>query len=160
MKAFLFTISFSLFCSAIYGQQKIFHRHIQTCHYIGTVEEDYVINILTDSTIKIAKYQSSYRDQYNSLVKVEYTGKYYKQGDSIIIQYLNTSHNVNYKDLSAKKTSIGSSKLSLKYPSSIFIISEYSITAATGSFPNLEKSSLEKIAALENFSTYISIKKS
>jgi hypothetical protein len=70
---------------------RVFHKHIQICQYVGTTEEDYTIELFSDSTVKLNLYRSNYRDQYDALVKETYFGKYVSIGDTIKVSELLSS---------------------------------------------------------------------
>jgi hypothetical protein len=141
-----------LSCTLVFAQKSlpttVFHRHIQTCHYIGTVEEDYVIKMYGDSTIDIEKFISSYKDQYNSVIRVVYSGRYIKKNDSVFVNYSSQSKSINYKTLPTIKTLEEPPSLYTKYPSSTFVLSKNSILPATGTFPILEKTTILKVSSI------------
>jgi hypothetical protein len=74
---------------------KVFYKHTQTCHFVGTTEEDFVTEFFNDSTVKITEYSSNYRDEYNSILRVSYSGTYKIKGDTLTIKYL--KHNSEAK---------------------------------------------------------------
>jgi hypothetical protein len=105
-----------------------FHKHTQTCHYIGTTEKDYVIELFPDSLIKISEYTSSYRDQYNSVIRTIYSGIYRIYHDTVRIKYLTHNTEVKNKSLSALPASYTKPLNDfVLYPSSIFILKDSQI---------------------------------
>ncbi len=152
MRMLFLILFFYLNSSLVLGQNKlpstVFHKHIQTCHYIGTTEDDYVIKLYSDSTIEIARFTSSYWVLYKSVIEIIYSGKYLKNGDSVLVTYSGQSQNIRHKNPPATKISKESPDLFVKYPPPVFLLSEKSIRPATGIFPILEKSSIRKIATI------------
>ena len=160
-KHFKILTLFLLTKASLFGQvsysSKVFHKHFQTCHFVGTTEEDYTIVLNSDSTINITSYSSNYHDQYNSVIKQEYLGTYSKLGDTIRVKFTyhssttknkitrtNASHFTKQVD-----TLLNSDKL-FQYPSTTYITSADKIISVDGLFPTLNNSTASNAMLLES----------
>ena len=130
---------------------KVFHKHIQTCHYVGTTEEDYTVELWVDSTIRITRYSSNFRDQYNSTLRLTYEGKWSLSGDTLTVTYTNSNSKRNNKGQSPKIISQAKiTSLDLPYPPTSFVLQNNSISPSNGAFPTLEPSTLAMVLILES----------
>lgn len=123
------------FCIQAQTPSSVFHSHVQTCHYIGTTEQDFVIELFNDSTIKISLYTSRFVDQYNSVLRYTFLGKYLLANDTIKVTFLTKNSECKYKQ---KKSN--TFNLTFEYPTSIFILNSTTISSNGGIFPTLKKS--------------------
>lgn len=127
-----------LYFNKLFAQAQIassvFHSHIQTCHYVGTTEQDFVIELFDDSTIKISIYTTRFVDQYNSVLRYTYLGKYYLAEDTIKVTFL--TKNSEYKDKQKKSKTFNAI---LEYPTSTFILNSNTILSSDRIFPTLKK---------------------
>jgi len=117
---------------------KTFHAHTNICHYVGSIEEDFIIELFNDSTIKISRYRTSYVDAYNSVLRLTYSGTYTIDNDTLRIKYLAHCSEVKYKVLPAVLSP--NSKESVKFvllPSSTFIVKNDLAEATDNLFPVL-----------------------
>jgi hypothetical protein len=160
--------------------KKAFHKHFQTCHFVGTTEEDYIIVLDRDSTIQLIKYSSNYRDQYNTVVRQTYVGTYSKFGDTIRVKFTDHSSTTKNKIIppniiysankfdtlfnvgrvfqyppntiySAKKVdTLFKSGRILQYPPATYIVSADKIISADSLFPTLPNSTRTNIMLLES----------
>ena len=152
-----FLISTFLFLSHEYSHAqsniptKAFHKHIQTCNFIGTTEEDFVIVLYGDTTIKITKYTSSYRDQYSTVARQVYSGTFLSNGDTIRVAF--KSNNSDAKSR-IKKTSSATytnrSVIPVQYPSTKYVIKENEILSVDYLFPRLSIVTISNIILLDS----------
>jgi hypothetical protein len=121
---------------------KVFHKHLQTCHVVGTTEEDFVVELFSDSTIKISIYQSDYRDRYTSILRDNYFGKYILCGDTMKIKYLSINSEVKSKIKKQTTNSlyIKPVKSLVFYPTTIFLFGDNFIQATDQLLPRLSLS--------------------
>ena len=136
---------------------KVFHKHIQTCHFVGTTEEDFIIVLNGDSTIKVIKYSSNYRDQYNTVVRQTYVGAYSKFGDTIRVKFTDHSSTIKNKIkqtntiYSAKKVdTLFNADRIFQYPPTTYIASADKIISMDSLFPTLPNSTTTNITLLES----------
>ena len=146
---------------SLFGQvgftNKVFHKHFQTCHFVGTTEEDYVIVLNEDSTINVIKYSSNYRDHYSTLVIQTYAGTYSKFGDTIRVEFTDHSSTTKSK-IKQTKTNYASTKVdslfnadrNFQYPPTTYIASADKIISVDNLFPALPNSTTTKIMLLES----------
>jgi hypothetical protein len=128
MKAHLLILFFILLIGVCSNEQvndpvKTFYTHTSTCHFIGTTEEHYVIELFPDSLVKISKYATSYMDEYNSIMRTTFLGVYTINHDTVRIKYL--SHNTEVKNKKVPKLPVAYTKPLndfVLYPSSIFLL--------------------------------------
>jgi len=123
-----------------------FHRHLQTCHIVGTTETDFTIT-LNDSLITIIQYSKNYTDNYSSIIKLSYKGIFIQKGDTIIVHYL--TKDSEYKSKKKQTVLKTSDNAYLIYPSNTFIISEGAIESADRTFPTLNRLSVSAANRLE-----------
>ncbi len=152
----LLLTKFSLFGQVPFTS-KVFHKHFQACHLVGTTEEDYIIVLDGDSSIKVIKYSSNYRDQYNTVVKQTHIGTYSKFGDTIRVKF--TDHSSTTKSKIKQTNTIYASKKVytsfnidriLQYPSATYIVSADKIISVDSIFPTLPNSTTTNIMLLES----------
>ena len=136
---------------------KVFHKHFQTCHFIGTTEEDFVIVINVDSTIKITSYNSNYRDQYNTVTRQTYVGTYSKFGDTIKVKFTyhssmtkNKIRETNTNHMVKKADTLLNPDRFFQYPPTTYITSADKIISVDGLFPILNNSTTTVIMLLES----------
>ncbi len=107
---------------------KTFHKHTQSCHFVGTTEKDYVIELFPDSLVKISEYTSSYRDQYKSVIRTVYSGIYAINHDTVRIKYLTHNTEIKNKSLTITRASYAKPLNDfVLYPSSTFILKDSQI---------------------------------
>jgi len=123
-----------------------YYKHEQLCNVIGTIEEDFIIELYNDTLIKLANYRTSYKDQYSSIGQQTFTGKFTISNDTIKIIYL--AHDFQVKNKNQKQQKIFHSLVT--YPPNVFIINANSITAPDGQFLTLYLSTKSKALELEN----------
>ena len=136
---------------------KVFHKHFQTCHFIGTTEEDFVIVINEDSTINITRYNSNYRDQYNTVTRQTYDGTYSKFGDTIKVKFTDHSSTTknkiietNTNHFTKKVGTLLTADKFFQYPPTTYITSADKIISVDGLFPTLNNSTTTNIKQLES----------
>jgi hypothetical protein len=136
---------------------KVFLKHFQTCNYIGTVEEDFIIVLNVDSTIDITRYNTNYRDQYNTVTRQIYIGTYSIFGDTIKVKF--TDHNLTTKSkikeintihFTKKVDTLLNADKYIQYPSTTFITTADKIVSMDGLFPTLNSSTATTIMLLES----------
>jgi hypothetical protein len=130
---------------------KAFQKHLQTCHFVGTTEEDFIIVLYSDSTITATKYTSSYRDQYNSVLRQVYTGTYKSANN--IIKVIFTAHNSETKSKTKKISSANYANWTdtiVQYPSSTYVINENGISPDNSFFPILSSCTVANIIQLDS----------
>ncbi len=127
----------------------VFYGHLQTCHYTGTTEEDFVIEVFADFTIKLARYKSSHIDRYNSVQREIFIGTYKITSDTIEVTY--GSQRIDFKNRPQKNqtTVADRAKLVVRWPSSVFVLQSNSIVTIDNLFPRLSKSHLSVSSQLE-----------
>jgi hypothetical protein len=146
---------------SLYGQvgfsSKVFHKHLQTCHFVGTTEEDYIIVLNGDSTINVTKYTSDYHDQYNTVVKQSYFGTYSRFGDTIKVIF--TGHSsisrskikpTNTFYPAKKEHTLYNTDRIFIYPPTTYITSDDKIISIDSLFPVLPNSTKTNIILLES----------
>lgn len=152
----LLLIEFSSF-GQVSIPSKVFHQHFQTCEFVGTTEEDFIIVLNRDSTINITRYNSNYRDQYNTVTKQTYLGTYSTFGDTVKVKF--TDHSLTTKSkiketntthFTKKVDTLLNSYKFFQYPSPTYITSAGKIISIDGLFPTLNNSSATNIMLLES----------
>ena len=123
---------------------KTFHKHIQTCHYVGTTEEDFFIVLYSDSTIQATKYTTAYYDQYGTILKLVYSGRYEHLGDTI--KAIFSSHNSEIKSRTKKPSNYANwinyaNRINIlaQYPTSTYVLIENKIVSDNDFFPPLSR---------------------
>ena len=132
---------------------KVCYTHVQSCDYVGTTEEDFIIEFLNDSEIKITRYLNDYKDQYNSVLRLTYNGTYIINNDTIKVKYLAHNTESKNKKKSLNAISFGNpNELPVPYPSSVFIMKDNFIVSADNLFPTLKYSffSANMVTQLDN----------
>ena len=136
---------------------KVFHQHFQTCEFVGTTEEDFIIILNGDSTINITRYNSNYRDQYNTVTRQTYLGTYSTFGDTIKVKFTDRSlttkskiKEINTTHFAKKVDTLLNSCKFFQYPSTIYITSADKIISMDGLFPTLSYSSATDKMQLES----------
>lgn len=137
-------------CFFSYGQisfpTKGFHRHIQTCHYVGTTEEDFTIVLYNDSVIKVSKYASNYIDQYSSVTRQVYIGRYVINGDTLVAKF--SDHNSDMKS-NNKKIGLKPSIKNFQFPPTTYIINKKSVAPLENLFPVVFSMTVSDIISIE-----------
>jgi hypothetical protein len=136
---------------------KVFYKHFQTCHFVGTTEEDFIIVLNADLTINITRYNSNYRDQYNTVTRQTYVGTYSKFGDTIKVKFTehtyttkNKIKETNASHFTKKVDTLFNTDKFFQYPSTTYITSADKIISVNGLFPTLNNSTLSNLMLLES----------
>lgn len=145
-------MSLCLGCLITNGQvsftTQAFHQHTGICHFIGTTEEDKILEILDDSTLSISIYKSNYLDQYKTLRKLTYWSHFFRRGDTLFITYAGYTEVVKSENRTdtLKTPSIGAAVF---YLPSIILISDEQATGIDKPL-SLSKIAIEQVKLLHS----------
>jgi hypothetical protein len=140
----------------IISQEKVFYRHNQYCDFNGTIDEDLIIVLKNDSAINIITYTSDYHNQYNIFTRQMFIGTYSKAGDTLKVKFTGhsskTKNNRNERPtFFTKSPGISSNEDTfLKYPSTIYLLSDNRIASIDGLLPTMDGSTIAKMMLLES----------
>jgi hypothetical protein len=133
---------------------KVFHKHVQTCHYVGTTEEDFVIALYRDSTIKVTKYISNYSDGYRSVLKQEFEGKFVALADTILVEFSKKSATIK-KNPGKYGSAIYAThdnkfyQTPYQYPPNKYVLKQNEIISLDNLLPGLDSTTIVNIVLLD-----------
>ncbi|MET0391905.1 MAG: hypothetical protein ABW019_02140 [Chitinophagaceae bacterium] len=132
MKSKLYMLAgLCLSCLLVRGQASFtthaYHDYDQLCHMIGVTNNDKVLELLSDSTIIVSTYKSSFRDHYKSVRKLSYTGRFSRRGDTLFVTYAGYREVVKSEN---RTDTVATAPISYSvfYPPSVIVISDEKVT--------------------------------
>ena len=134
---------------------QVFYGHFQSCHIVGTTEEDIVMELFDDSTLKISTYRTNYIDQHSSVLRETFIGKYKSNNNTIEVKYIAQSVDCkskpeNRQTIFGIRPYLGIPNLAARWPSSVFHLQSNSVLSKDNSFPELKETTAAISSQLES----------